>query len=134
MKKIRKMALVILALCICASSLVAVASAKEGTNTYTTIYHQGDTEIRAQEAISQAQINCIVNHLLGKEEETAETYGLMCTIFGHDYETHTVEEVQHNYRASYPRCLKSIYDVKVCSRCEDTNSALLSSSYIGCCS
>lgn len=74
----------------------------------------------------------IENYFNG-EEDGVTTYGLMCTLFGHKIETTTVAAVTHKAKATSPRCLREIYDVDNCTRCDYTNSTLITSSYIVCC-
>lgn len=60
-------------------------------------------------------------------------YGVMCTLFGHDYKTETITIIRHKVYANAPRCVKELYDTKICSRCSDTNSTLIDSWTIDCC-
>lgn len=74
----------------------------------------------------------IANYFYGGDDD-ATVYGLTCTIFGHKIETTTVAAVTHKAKATSPRCLREIYDVDNCTRCDYTNSTLITSSYIVCC-
>ena len=65
--------------------------------------------------------------------ETAVSYGLMCTLFGHDEQLHSVSAIEHKVRASNPRCLETDYKVTTCSRCEYENIEVLAEIYISCC-
>ena len=64
---------------------------------------------------------------------TTEPYGVMCTLFGHDYKSETTTVIRHKVYASAPRCVKEWYDTKICTRCSDTQSTILSSKNIDCC-
>lgn len=66
-------------------------------------------------------------------EDTAQTYGLTCTLLGHDIENHTTYVITHNARTSAPRCLKKTYDVDTCTRCDYTSKTLMGQEYIYCC-
>lgn len=66
-------------------------------------------------------------------DDDATTYGLTCTLFGHKIETTSVTAVTHKAKATAPRCLREIYDVDNCTRCDYTKSTLIDSSYISCC-
>lgn len=74
----------------------------------------------------------ILNYFNGEDDGTA-TYGLMCTLFGHKIETTTVAAVTHKAKATSPRCLREIYDVDNCTRCDYNKSTLVTRSYIVCC-
>lgn len=75
-------------------------------------------------------------HLLsgGAEDEGAATYGILCKAFGHVLETGTTTQITHKVNATAPRCLQRTYEVSACTRCDYTESTLLSSTYIYCCS
>lgn len=62
-----------------------------------------------------------------------QPYGLKCTLFGHDYKTETVTTITHKVRSTSPRCLKEIFETKICTVCSDTVSTLLSDQLIICC-
>lgn len=66
-------------------------------------------------------------------DDGAETYNLLCSIFGHSYETSKATKVVHKARTTAPRCRQENYKVSVCSRCGDTSETLVSSRYISCC-
>lgn len=67
------------------------------------------------------------------QDEDASTYGITCTLLGHNYEYSTVTTVTHKARATAPRCLQKKYDHGVCTRCDSQTNTLLNSSYIYCC-
>lgn len=87
-----------------------------------------------EDAIPEGKRELIAKRLLGIEVESAETYGLMCTLFGHKYgEEGFVDVITHKVRASAPRCRSERYLVKVCTRCDDMATTLISQTYISCC-
>lgn len=63
----------------------------------------------------------------------SETYGLKCTLFGHNYKSEITEVIRHKASETKPRCIKETHDFKVCSVCSDMTSTLLTQSYIDCC-
>lgn len=69
----------------------------------------------------------------GEEQEGIATYGLTCTLLGHDTEITRVYKINHEVRATDPRCLKKTYSYKACTRCDYEESTLVSSIYISCC-
>lgn len=74
----------------------------------------------------------IANYFDGGDDN-ATAYGLTCTLFGHKIETTSVTAVTHKAKATSPRCLREIYDVDNCTRCDYTKSTLKTRSYIVCC-
>lgn len=77
--------------------------------------------------------NKAIDHHFNKSDGDIATYGLMCTLFGHKLESSVITAITHKARATDPRCLRERYNTEVCSRCDYTNSVLISSEYISCC-
>lgn len=69
----------------------------------------------------------------GDEQNGIATYGLTCTLFGHELESSAVTTITHKVRTTAPRCLKKIYNYESCTRCDYENSTLKSQMYISCC-
>ena len=102
----------------------------------TYVYDFGNKTIIFDEAtqFSAEQRENIVNLLAnGTETDDAETYGLMCTLFGHKYVEETVKTITHCVSDTQPRCLEEKFDIGECSRCGDTYSNRISYQYIYCC-
>ena len=90
-----------------------------------TIIFEDTVPSEKQEIIAQA--------LIVGEDTTVQTYGLGCTLFGHDYAYTTVTVVQHKIFPTSPRCIQRTYDVTYCEDCEYTEETLRSTTYIHCC-
>lgn len=75
----------------------------------------------------------IIDNYFNGEDDTATTYGLICTLFGHKTETTSLTTVTHKVRSTAPRCRKDKYSVDTCTRCDYTETTLISSTYIYCC-
>ena len=75
----------------------------------------------------------IAEKLIINENDLVQTYGLGCTLFGHDYKYTTASVITHKYRTSQPRCKKDLYDVKYCEDCDFTEETLTTTTYIICC-
>lgn len=93
---------------------------------HATVFFNEDTTLNEQ--VRQTVAEQLV---YGKDSST--TYGLWCTLFGHSYELHAATKITHCVYDTEPRCLEEIYEVQVCSRCEDTVTELIGSAYITCC-
>ena len=65
---------------------------------------------------------------------SATTYNLLCTLFGHKEVTETYTVIEHCVSDTAPRCLKSLQDITICTRCETvTNVHIVSTYYVNCC-
>ncbi|MBQ3080872.1 MAG: hypothetical protein IJC49_00285 [Clostridia bacterium] len=88
----------------------------------------------ADEDIAPETMEIIAETLVGLRDGSAQTYGLGCTLFGHDWVTKLVYVTQHKVRASVPRCKQDIYEVTYCEDCDKTKEqVLVDSVYINCC-
>lgn len=67
-------------------------------------------------------------------EKNSQTYGLTCTLFGHDYITDYVTTITHNVCESQPKCLREVMEIGECSRCGDTYTNVINSQLVTCCS
>lgn len=135
MKTFMKKAFVLLVMAaIVASALPLFVNAYDEQNTLEYEMEDKHCTVVFEGELSAKQKDLIAKRLLGIEVETAESYGLMCTLFGHKYGAESgVDVITHKVRASAPRCLSERYLVKVCSRCDDTVATLKSQTYISCC-
>lgn len=77
--------------------------------------------------------NKFIAHYFNENDEDVATYGLMCTLFGHKLESSVIKVVTHKAKATDPRCLREYFDTEACTRCDYTNTELLSAAYISCC-
>lgn len=84
-------------------------------------------------SISQDKHELIARRLVGLDNDDVRTYGLMCTLFGHNYEESTISVVTHKVYKYAPRCEDKIYEVKICSRCDHQEQTLMMTNYIDCC-
>ena len=75
----------------------------------------------------------VAEKLIGLNNAEMQTYGLGCTLFGHDYKYTTVSVVQHKVNKYVPRCKKQTYDVTYCEDCDYAEETLKAINYIDCC-
>ena len=102
----------------------------------TYVYELGGKTVIFDEAtqFSAEQRENIVNLLAnGTETEDSETYGLMCTLFGHKYVEESVKTITHCVSDTQPRCFEEVFDIGECSRCGKTYANRISYQYIYCC-
>ena len=121
-------------ICLVALTLISVMSisafaATGDTYTYEfgnkTVVFNSDTIFEESERVQIAQS-------LADDTTAPSTCGILC-LFGHDYEAENVATITHCVYDTQPKCLKEIFEVKKCTRCDYTESELLSSAYIVCC-
>ena len=87
-----------------------------------------------QDLSEEAKERIIAFYTNGVEEKDGSaTYGLTCTLLGHKIESSIVYQINHEVRATAPRCLKKTYHHDICTRCDYSKSTLVSSAYIACC-
>lgn len=127
MKKVRIILVICLLLAVTAASVNA-AESRSGTYDIdgVTVCFEPESQFDSEEQLRIA--NFIVN---GSDE--ISPYGLSCFLFGHDYKVETATLTTHKVNATAPRCLEEIYEVRVCSKCDDTQHTLLRSRYKNCC-
>ena len=125
----KKVISLILSLCFILSLGVIPSSAEEAveTNDVTIIIHN--------ENISEETKEKLIAFYSDPEAQTnnATTYGLTCTLFGHDIESSMTTVITHKVRTTTPRCQQKKYNYESCTRCDYENSTLLSTAYIDCC-
>ena len=125
----RKITVTLFAIMLCTAMCINV-SASNDYYTYTvgnkTIIFNSDTAFNAETR------EYVVNYLMhGKPQST--TYGLVCTLLGHSYETSLVTTITHCASDTNPRCLEETYKVQICKRCDHDITELVNVCYISCC-
>jgi len=65
-------------------------------------------------------------------DDGVSTYAL-CWLTGHDIVEEEVSVVTHNVYTSAPRCVREIYLVETCSKCDHLEYTLINTSPIFCC-
>lgn len=92
----------------------------------TVIFNENDTwDATTREAIA--------HRLVYGNDDTSTTYNLLCSLFGHKYETKGVTAITHCVFDEAPRCLEEYFDLSLCSRCDDQLIERTGFRYIYCC-
>lgn len=107
---------------------VLPTSAKESTN---------NVEIIINDEVSVETKEKIEKYFATGEpiiDDGVATYGLTCTLLGHNLECSKVATITHKVRTASPRCLKRYYSYEACTRCDYESSTLTDTEYIVCCS
>lgn len=117
-----------------ASLTLVFASANNGNAVYT--FNIDGTEYTVSfenSALTPEQQQIIAERLVGISEAPAQTYGLGCTLFGHDYITEIATVTVHNVSSTAPRCRRDTYEVKTCEDCDYYKQTFISSVPSYCC-
>ncbi len=132
MKKIISVltSLFILAMVLCMS--VSAESTVNNTYTFETVDAHYTVEF-LDNNLTKEQQKAVAEKLVSDEYDLTQTYGLGCTLFGHDYKYTTVSVIRHKVRTSAPKCIKDMYDVTYCEDCDYTEQTLTGSINIYCC-
>lgn len=121
----------ILAVCLMFSLTSIVGATNDnGDNVF---YYDGKEITVEGDDLSYAEMQRIADYIAkDSESENAHTYGLICSIFGHNITESTAIEVTHNVYTASPKCVQKKYAVKICSRCDYTEKTLVSTTRIDC--
>lgn len=113
-------------------SLSSIAASEEGN-----IYNIGNITVVFDENNNfDTDTREALAHMLASgnyDNGNIATYNLLCTLFGHKYETTGVTTITHCVEPDQPRCLEECFTVQVCSRCEDRIVERTGFRYITCC-
>lgn len=99
------------------------------------VHEAGEIEviIENDELSDEMKEKIIAYYTDDNHDDDVATYGLTCTLLGHNIETSKVHSITHKARATSPRCLKKTYDHDACTRCDYQKSTLRTTEYIVCC-
>ena len=89
--------------------------------------------IENDELSDEMKQKIIAYYLDDNHDDDTATYGLTCTLLGHNLETSITHTITHKARSTAPRCLKKLYNHSACTRCDYQTATLHSSEYIFCC-
>ena len=131
----KKIISILISACIIMTFLCVVASAQDvNVKTYTFETENAHFTVEFNNNnLTEEQERRIAQKLISSEENTIQTFGLGCTLFGHDYKYTSANVITHKYRTSHPRCKKDMYNVKYCEDCDYTEETLTTTTYIVCC-
>ena len=128
----KKIITVLLAIVLTSFMCVSAFASENVGNMYTI----GDKTVvfEASSVFTAEEQQYIAEMLVNPDADSAATYGLMCTLFGHKETTEAVTTITHGAAATAPRCLQENFLVTICTRCEETISMeRISFQYISCC-
>ena len=130
MKKMKKIAIVLLTIALIIGATLSVSADESTGNTYqidnVTVVFDADSQlsIEQQEIIAQLLVN---------PEYGVSQANLICNIFGHKNTQEGVSTVTHKAKANSPRCLQEFFTITICSRCDESTVERNGMRYITCC-
>ncbi len=127
----------IISVLICAAVLMTATTVfAAATDNGVYVYEVDETEYTVEftdNNVSAEKQELIAQSLVGVKDESIQTYGLGCLLFGHDYKYTTTFVITHKVRTYDPRCKRETYDITYCEDCDYTEQTLVSTVYIVCC-
>ena len=120
--------LMIITIIICAT--IGVSAGETIGNTYqidnVTVIFDTDSQLSTeqQEIIAQLLVNA---------EYSVSQANLICTLFGHKNTTEGVTTITHKVLPESPRCLRELFTITTCSRCNESTVERDGFGYISCC-
>lgn len=130
----KKIISILMSILMIMSAMCIFASASSETdNTYTYVIDGCEHTVIFEESVPAEKQEMIAQKLIGIYDDSAQTYGLGCTLFGHDYLYTTSSMIQHKVNTYEPRCRKLTYDVTYCEDCDYMEQTLVKTDSIYCC-
>ena len=130
MKRLISLSLaIIFAISICFSTYADTIDGNTITVDHCTITFDENCTLTQEEKLHLAEIRANYHEHNGE----TSTYGVICNVFGHKTTTETIGVIEHCVSDTQPRCIETIEDLTVCSRCDYVNIEVLASTYIFCC-
>lgn len=114
-------------------SVMSVSVYAEDTTADTVVVTVDNTDFIFNSNTSEDFRTKFIADYLNPVDDGEEPYGLTCTLLGHKLETSVSTVITHKVYSTAPRCVSERYSVETCSRCDYTNSELISRTIISCC-
>ena len=123
----KKIIAIFLAALFISQSLQSTAADVENSMNSVTVVFQENSRF------TEEQKEFIIRSFMNSSDDQYQTCGLLCTLFGHDYQTETIYLCRHKVYASTPRCIREEYLERCCSSCSAEEKTLISTERIDCC-
>lgn len=114
-------------------SATIITSASESPTVVITTENAEYTIEFESTTLSEEQRMAIAHNLVFGKDDNAQTYGLMCTLFGHKTEQIKATKITHKVKTTSPRCKRDSYVITTCTRCDYYDEEYTGTSYISCC-
>lgn len=112
-------------------TLILTTSAKGNIYTF-----NGITIEFSENSILTSETQSTIAQMIANNEDisSVNTYNLLCSLLGHKEVTESYTVIEHCVSDTAPRCIRSLQDITICTRCETvTNIYVVSEVYIFCC-
>lgn len=129
----KKIISVFLIVTLFALSATIITSASESSTVVITTDEAEYTVEFENTNISKEQREAIAYNLVFGKDDNIQTYGLMCTLFGHKTEGTSISVITHKVKTTSPRCKRDSYVITTCTRCDYYDEEYTGTSYISCC-
>lgn len=127
----KKFVLLLLVLTIAASFCLHISAADPEIDIITV--NNVDILFDTNSALTYEEKQLIAEYLVNGDPGV-QTYGLLCTLFGHKESTEIVTTITHRVRTTVPRCLEENWELVICTRCETViEETRFGQLYIDCC-
>ena len=117
-------------------SLLSVTIYASNSGTYQFEFSDYDVTIIFDDnsVFNNSEREYIANYIVYNDSNSDDvsTYA-WCWLTGHDLKSEAVAEIQHKVTPDAPRCLRTIYEVITCTKCDHVETNTLSSVFIDCC-
>ena len=121
-------------LCVLSAAVITSATAETVDSSVVIVSEGVEYTVEFENTtLSDEQQQAIAEKLVYGNVDNVQTYGLMCTLFGHKTEQNTVGVITHKVKTTSPRCKRELYLVTTCTRCDYQEQELTGTSYIVCC-
>ncbi len=128
MKKLLSMILVIV-MCV----TLCIGASASGASENVIVIDNVEVIFDSTSTLSTVEKQAIAAYLVCGDSDV-QTYNLMCTLFGHQNTTEYVTTITHCAQEQSPRCLRKIWEVNTCTRCDSSvESTVIGKQYIDCC-
>ena len=121
-------------LCVLSAAVITSATAETVDSSVVIVSEGVEYTVEFENTtLSDEQQQAIAEKLVYGNVDNVQTYGLMCTLFGHKTEQNTVGVITHKVKTTSPRYKRELYLVTTCTRCDYQEQELTGTSYIVCC-
>lgn len=130
----KKIGSIILVLAFLIGMMQMVVTAQDNVEDYTSIGSDCEVDVYIPEDISPEVRAKILAYMFGEgNTDPEQDRNILCTLFGHSFETTTTYAVTHNVYTTSPKCVRNTYKTNTCTRCGYVETELVRSERISTC-
>lgn len=119
-------------ICVLLCAVITVNVFADTRNSYIFDYKDEKITVTFESLLSEESCKEISDRLVyGRGDDEISTLSF-CWLFGHNLTSSTSIVITHELNTTSPRCLKEVYNVTTCSKCDYMEKELISSYFIQC--